>query len=394
MEHLPHAPVVVAFTEGRLSFDDLVAAIRLSGTPLIEAPVDGYCKTTFVHIETDSHPGASYRVGTTIDRAYSPNQLAMEALDSGVHAVTVMIPSHLRFSYAIERLASDGNSTIVHDRFAPRSPVPDRRLSEAIAVMPDARPLPYLGRAGKVAPPRLDEVRITSTELGAERCVWLSPPQNESDTPLSVVVIFDGTADHSAPAVREALMEEGLIVPTLVVLIDQEDRRDQDLPASLPFSRFLAYELLPFVREQYDVSISPADVVLSGSSYGGLCAGWTALNFPEVFGGAILQSASCWYHPELRRPEGFSPISAPTPTLIATVESRPAAPVRIYQEVGELELGPPPAQVWQIHGNRWLHSALQAKGYATHYREFGGGHDAAWWRGTWADAMIWMLPSG
>ncbi|MYV62951.1 hypothetical protein GTW37_30520 [Streptomyces sp. SID4931] len=40
-------------------------------------------------------------------------------------------------------------------------------------------------------------------------------------------------------------------------------------------------------------------MALAGESFGGLCAGWTALHHPDAFGNAILQSPSCGYHPDL-----------------------------------------------------------------------------------------------
>jgi hypothetical protein len=55
--------------------------------------------------------------------------------------------------------------------------------------------------------------------------------------------------------------------------------------------------------------------------------------------------------------------------------------------------GPPPAQIKRSFGHRWLHDVLVSKGYDTVYREFAGGHDAAWWRGTFADALLWVFPA-
>lgn len=83
---------------------------------------------------------------------------------------------------------------------------------------------------------------------------------------------------------------------------------------------------------------------------------------------------------------------ARTPVLISTFGEHPPAPIRIYHEVGSLEYGPPPATIWQVLGNRWFHEVLVSRGYDTVYHEFAGGHDAAWWRGTWARALQWMFP--
>jgi enterochelin esterase family protein len=382
--------------EGWSGPEELRARLAAEGAPLVGPVEDGWCDVTFAAADPEGAPGTTYRLRTLVDRAL-PGELTMSPVPgSDLHVLTLRLPAALRVGYALERHAADGTSSLGRDPFNAPGPLADRRLDGSVAVLPEAEPLPMLDRAAQLDPAPPEEVLLRSAELDAERRVWVSPPAEEVDGPLPVVIVFDGTPEHSAPAVRDALLAEGRIEPVVVVLVDQGERRELDLPGSLPFSRFLVHELLPFLRERHRVSADPAQVVLSGSSYGGLCSGWTALHFPEAVGGAILQSASCWYHPELPRLPGARAsdlAAAPTPLLISAAEQLPAAPVRIYQEVGALEFGPPPAQVGQTPANRWLRSVLQAKGYDTVYREFVGGHDAAWWRGTWADALEWMLPS-
>ncbi len=63
---------------------------------------------------------------------------------------------------------------------------------------------------------------------------------------------------------------------------------------------------------------------------------------------------------------------------------REPAPIRIFHDVGELESS-------NTH-SRWLDQVLTGKGYDTIYREFAGGHDYAWWRGLFADALHWCFP--
>ncbi|SCG05712.1 hypothetical protein GA0115255_120584 [Streptomyces sp. Ncost-T6T-2b] len=74
-----------------------------------------------------------------------------------------------------------------------------------------------------------------------------------------------------------------------------------------------------------------------------------------------------------------------TRPLIADVLAEEAAPVRIFHDVGELESS-------NTH-SRWLDHVLTGKGYDTLYREFAGGHDYAWWRGLFADALLWCFPA-
>lgn len=67
-------------------------------------------------------------------------------------------------------------------------------------------------------------------------------------------------------------------------------------------------------------------------------------------------------------------------------------PLTIYLDVGLLETeatyrnGPSMLVV-----NRHLRDELEAKGYTVHYREYAGGHDYLYWRGSFADGLLTLL---
>ena len=69
---------------------------------------------------------------------------------------------------------------------------------------------------------------------------------------------------------------------------------------------------------------------------------------------------------------------------MADYKAADRVPVRIFHDVGELE--------GSLTHSRWLDQVLVDKGYDTYYREFAGGHDYAWWRGLFADALLWCFP--
>ena len=253
------------------------------------------------------------------------------------------------------------------------------------------RSLPWLDEAEARPAPAVGSAVLASELLGGERRIWVSmPPGARSDEQaLPFVVHLDGTPDHSAPSVRDAVVEAGLIRPSAVVLVDQLGlQRDHELRCNPAFSRMLVEELLPWLRQRYPLSQDPADVALAGESFGGLCAGWTALHHPTAFGNAILQSPSCGYHPNQTWGTGAGELLRrfPVPTLIADLLAAAPAPVRIFHDVGELE--------GSLTLSRWLDQVLTAKGYDTRYREFAGGHDYAWWRGLFADTLQWCSRQG
>jgi enterochelin esterase-like enzyme len=365
--------------------------LRQTGTPLVERAGPGEVAVTFVDEPADADSTVHLRllIGyNTIEPELEP------VAGTPFRAVTLRMRSDLRFSYAFARHRPSGAPELVRDPFNPPPRLTDPRLQDALAVLPDAAPLPWLDAAATRPAPALEAATLASEVLGNERRIWISPSPGTAAQPL--VIVFDGTAGHSAPAVRDALVHAGRVRPCTVVLVDQIGLRDRELTCNPAFSRMLVEELLPWLHRRHPLSHDPRDVALAGSSFGGLCAAWTALHHPDVFGNAIIQTPSCWYHPDLPGPAEPGPLlrrTPPTPTLIADFAASAPAPIRIFHEAGDLEDGPPPAQIRRSFGHRWLHDVLTSKGYDTVYREFAGGHDAAWWRGTFADAVQWVLPS-
>ncbi|MFJ6982052.1 MULTISPECIES: alpha/beta hydrolase-fold protein [unclassified Streptomyces] len=381
--------------------------LRETGTPLVARVRPDEVEVTFV-----DEPGADTTV--TLSVVIGPrigfNPLAPEFTPvpgTPFRTLTLRMRSDLRFSYVFTRRGPTGDGgpgpaggqvragegERVPDPFNPPprfSECAVERFSGAsVAVLPDAEPLPWLDRAEARPAPAMDSAVLASQVLGDERRIRVSMPPGEhaDDSALPFVIHLDGTPEHSAPGVRDALVEAGLIRPCAVVLVDQlGQRRDKELLCDPAFSRMLVEELLPWLHHRYPLTRDPADVALAGESFGGLCAGWTALHHPDAFGNAILQSPSCGYHPDLTWGTGAGELlrRTPVPTLIADVLAAPAAPVRVFHDVGELEAS-------NTH-SRWLDHALTAQGYDTRYREFAGGHDYAWWRGLFADALLWCFP--
>lgn len=308
------------------------------------------------------------------------------------HALTLRMRSDLRFGYVFHRRGPTGELEQVPDPFNPPPPFSDcsvERFSGAsVAVLPDADPLTWLARAEATPSPEVEPVVLTSEILGNERRIWVSmPPGAHDGSPLPFVIHLDGTPEHSAPSVRDALVRAGLVRPCAVVLVDQlGSERYKELLCDPAFSRMLVDELVPWLRARYPLSRDPRDVALAGESFGGLCAAWTAFHHPGTFGNAILQSPSCGYHPDQVWGTGSGELlrRTPVPVLMSEYLAADPVPVRVFHDVGELE--------GSITASRWLDQVLRHKGYDTEYREFAGGHDYAWWRGLFADALLWCFP--
>lgn len=387
-------PAVEKLSTGEWSPERFRRHLEETGAPLVERVTPGEVEVTFIDEPDDN---TTTRLSVVIGPQIGHNTIDTEFTaipGTPFHTLTLRMRSDLRFGYVFTRRSSVGEDEQIPDPFNPPprfSDYPEARFSgSSVAVLPDAVPLPWLHQA-EARPGRASECAVLTSEiLGDERRIWISMPPGEPSgaSALPFVIHLDGTPDHSAPNVRDALVQAGLIRPCAMVLVDQLGaQRYTELLCDPQFSQMLVDELLPWLRDRYRLAHDPADVALAGESYGGLCAGWTALHHPEAFGNAILQSPSCGYHPDLTWGTGAGELlrRTPVPTLIADFLAAEPAPIRIFHDVGELE--------GSITHSRWLDQVLKAKGYDTLYTEFAGGHDYAWWRGLFADALRWCFPA-
>lgn len=388
------SPFVEGLSTGAWSPERFRRHLEETGAPLVERVSAGEVEVTFVD---EPGPDTTVNLSVVIGPNIGFNRIDTEftsVAGTPFRVLTLRMRSDLRFSYVFTRHGPTGEVEQVPDRFNPPprfSECAVERFSGAsVALLPDAVPLPWLDQAQARPAPAVEPAVLASEVLDNERRIWVSmPPGAFSDeSALPFVVHLDGTPDHSAPSVRDALVRAGRIRPCVVVLVDSLGlRRNQELLCNPAFSQMLVEELLPWLHRRYPLSRDPGDVALAGESFGGLCAGWTALHHPTAFANAIIQSPSCGYHPDLNWGTGSGDLvrRIPVPTLMADYLAAEPAPIRVFHDVGELETS--------ITLSRWLDQVLTAKGYDTLYREFAGGHDYAWWRGLFADALQWCFPA-
>lgn len=70
------------------------------------------------------------------------------------------------------------------------------------------------------------------------------------------------------------------------------------------------------------------------------------------------------------------------------VADSPKLPLRLYLEVGLMEGYP-----MQIAASRRMRDVLAAKGYATGYAEYDGGHSFLNWSGGTANGLVFLMGS-
>jgi enterochelin esterase family protein len=234
--------------------------------------------------------------------------------------------------------------------------------------------------AAPVLPAHVKEYRPALPGGGRLRNIWVYTPPGyaaHDSTACDLLIVFDGAMyleDIPLPAVLDSLVAARRVRPTVAVLVDDSTStaRLDDLANHESFVKYVADELVPWVRRNWNVTRDPHRTTLTGSSAGGLASAFIALERPDVFGIVLSQSGAFW-----RGAEGSN--GAPFEWVTTRVAALPRRDVRFYLDVGSTEsrgaLGGAAPSI--LDANRHLRDALRAKGYAVTYTEIPGGVHAA-----------------
>ena len=102
----------------------------------------------------------------------------------------------------------------------------------------------------------------------------------------------------------------------------------------------------------------------------------------------ISQSGALWWAPD-RDPFNTSKYDdrAEPNWMVRQFLASPKLPIRFYMDAGAFEIETNSI----LEETRHTRDVLLAKGYEVRFHEFAGGHDYLGWRGTLADALIYLL---
>jgi enterochelin esterase family protein len=263
----------------------------------------------------------------------------------------------------------------------------------SVVSLPDAPDQSVIEMRESVARGRIESHLLRSAVLDNERRIWVyTPPGYAADErAYPMLVVFDGGPALTVmptPRVLDNLLADGHIAPAIAVFVDNasETSRNEELPCSEAFARFVEIELVPWVREHYAVSRDAKDGFMTGTSYGGLASMWLGYRLPHLFGNVISQSASLWWGPGCDLAKPLSLRSYEPEWLIDQYERSPRLPLRVWLEFGLMELDD-----LMIRPSRRMAAVLREKGYDLTYNEFAASHDWAHWRVSLAQALATML---
>ena len=238
---------------------------------------------------------------------------------------------------------------------------------------------------------RLQREKFTSKLLRNERPIWIYTPHGYAadKKPYGLLVLSDGglyVNSGQVATILDNLIAARQIPPLVAVLLDNPDRF-RELACRSEYADFLAQEIVPWARTNYNATDRPEQTIIGGVSLGGLAAACVGFKHPEVFGNVLSQSGSFWWKPDEEKNWEW---------LIQQFAASPRLPLRFSFESGLLEntSGAPPGQPVPpplLTANRHLRDTLQSKGYPIHYTEFGGNHTFFNWRGTLGSHLIALV---
>ena len=261
--------------------------------------------------------------------------------------------------------------------------------SDSVLELPQAAPQPFVAPREGVPPGDVHELMHHSELTGDDRRVWIYTPPGYSPEsgPYPLLLLLDGqayVACGSAPTTLDNLIHEGLIPPTVAVMVSipegAPEARLEQYACSPEYNEFLAKELIPLIRAEVNVSVDPRWNAVGGSSLGGLQAAYAGLELYFIFGNVLSQSGSYWWRP---------PEYPEHEWLARQFTLAPLRPLRFFLTVGLLETDTTPGNgPTQVMVNRHMRNVLEARGYPVTYRELNEGHNFLSWRGSLAEGLL------
>ena len=142
---------------------------------------------------------------------------------------------------------------------------------------------------------------IDSQILKEDRKIYVYTPYGyESAKEYAVLLIFDGQmyldTGMNLPIILDNLILNKKINPIIAVFVDSMDisQRNRDLMCSDQFTLFIVSELLPWIKNNYSITVDPLKCALAGASLGGMYALYFASKYPKLFHNLLINSGGFW----------------------------------------------------------------------------------------------------
>jgi len=275
---------------------------------------------------------------------------------------------------------------------------------------PDAPPQPWYGERTNIDHGKVEKFTSHSEVLNKKRQILVYTPPNYSKkhSPYHYLLLFDGIIFEEiakTSSTLDNLIADDKIPPVVAVMVENFlpisiSQRAAELPPNPKFMNYIIAELVPWIRENYNITTNPSQSIIAGASYGGIASSFIAFSHPEIFGNVLSMSGAYSWYPgaefwvqqikDLDNIEHWwmKQDEKEPEWLVRQFAQSEKLPLKIYLDVGVLE---ETSDVNLFISNRNFRTTLQAKGYPFHYVEFLGGHDMVCWRGSIADGLIYLI---
>jgi enterochelin esterase-like enzyme len=221
------------------------------------------------------------------------------------------------------------------------------------------------------------------------------PAQYDSTKPAALMVFQDGYAyaredgDFRVPIVFDNLIYKKE-VPVIIGLFINPGHATKEYPENLfrssnrsdeyddmsdRYVKFLAEDLIPFIKKQYNISIDPAMHAIGGLSSGGICAFTAAWQRPDYF------------HKVLSHVGSFTNIRGghEYPDI---VRKNAKKNIKIFLQDGSNDLNNNYGDWWL--GNLQLESSLKFRGYEYKFEKGTGGHSGKHGGAILPESLKWL----
>ena len=219
------------------------------------------------------------------------------------------VPTNARFLYGV--LIDDSQDPIFDPANTTTFPIMDFEAS--VITMPEFEATTFSVPRDNIDMGTLSETLLINSENMGYSINYqvYTPADYDSLDDLPSVYVLDGDAfadsDVAAyPTILDNMIADGLIEPVIAVFIDPRDpddpettRRENEYRENPDFARFVAEELVPAVDTDFKTDAVASSRLITGISFGGIGAGYIAVQHPEVFQNMALSSPSFWATEEL-----------------------------------------------------------------------------------------------
>jgi enterochelin esterase family protein len=280
------------------------------------------------------------------------------------------LPDVLRLEYKLEVSHAGGGNEWILDPGNPKR-TPGAFGDKSVLELPGYKTPAWLSAAG--VPGHFDELVIRGRGLGSlvGIRVW-SPNDVEPGTPLRLLLANDGPEYDALSSLTHfsAVKIAAEELPAHRVALLAPGERNEWYSASAAYSRVLAHDIVPALRDAFGTVGAPAAM---GASLGGLAMLHAHRRFPRVFSGLFLQSGSFFLPRYDSQESGFGRYARIIRFVRETIrDGQYAVPVPTTLTVGRAEEN--------AHNNREMARALAAQGYDVSLEEVADMHNYVGWR--------------